>query len=76
MIDFIQKCGNNGMVLNPEKFKFGVTETDFAGFWVGNGVVKPMESHVDTIRNFEELRKARRSPWLDQHFAHQQSPDM
>ena len=49
MIDFIQKCGNNGMVLNPEKFKFAITETDFAGFRVCNGKVKPMESHVKAI---------------------------
>ena len=32
MIEFIQKCDKYSMVLNPEKFKFGVRETDFAGF--------------------------------------------
>ena len=54
MVDFITLCGKNGMVLNPEKFKFGVAETDFAGFRVGNGEVKPMESHVEAIRTFPE----------------------
>ena len=47
---------NNGMVMNPEKFKFGVSEMDFAGFWVGNSIIKPMESHFDAIRNFKEPR--------------------
>ena len=31
-INFIKICRKNGMILNPEKFKFGVKETDFAGF--------------------------------------------
>ena len=53
-VDFIRKCGESGMVLNKDKFKFAVTETDFAGFTIGNGKVKPMESHVEAIRNFEE----------------------
>ena len=44
------------MILSPEKFKFGVLETDFVAFRVGNGKVKPMESHVEAIRNFEEPR--------------------
>ena len=41
---------NNGMEMNSEKFKFSVSETDFAGFWDDNGIMKPMESHVDAIR--------------------------
>ena len=54
MVDFITLCSKNGMVLNPEKFKFGVSETDFAGFRVSHGEVKPMESHVEAIKNFPE----------------------
>ena len=53
-VNFIRKCGESGMVLNKDKFKFAVNETDFAGFTIGNGKVKPMESHVEAIRNFEE----------------------
>ena len=54
MVKFITLCSQHGMVLNPEKFKFGVSETDFAGFRVGNGCVKSMECHVDVINRFEE----------------------
>ena len=42
------------MILNPGKFKFGVLETNYAGFRVGNGKVKPLESHIEAIRNFAE----------------------
>ena len=40
-INFIKICGKNGTILNPEKFEFGVKETDFAGFRVGGGKVMP-----------------------------------
>ena len=53
-VDFITLCGEHGMVLNPEKFKFAALETDFAGVRVGGSKVRPMESHVEAIRNFPE----------------------
>ena len=69
-VDFITLCGKNGMVLNPEKFKFGVSEMEFAGFRsfrVGDGVVKPMESHVEAIRNFSRTKKHNRHEKLHGH---------
>ena len=51
IIAFICRCGEHGrhcMVLNLEKFKFTVQETNFAAFRVRTGKVKPaMESHVE-----------------------------
>ena len=55
-VNFITLCSKDGMVLNPEQFKFGVLEMDFAGFIVGGGIVKLMESHIKAIRNFPEPR--------------------
>ena len=40
------------MVLNKSKFKFAHEQTNFAGFQVGKGEIKPLDEHVEAIRNF------------------------
>ena len=39
-------CGNNGIVFNADKFKFGDTTVDFAGFTITEDSVKPNEAYL------------------------------
>ena len=41
MLDYLEMVGNNGMVLNPEKFEFCQKEIEFVGFVVTETEVKP-----------------------------------
>ena len=52
MLDYLEMVGNNGMVLNPEKFEFCQKEIEFAGFVVTETEVKPPKRILDSIREF------------------------
>ena len=39
--EFLDTCGNNGVILNPGKFKFAERDVDFLGFTVSDSGVKP-----------------------------------
>ena len=49
---FLTLVGQNGVVLNKSKFKFAKEQTEFAGFKVGRGEIKPLDEHVEAIRSF------------------------
>ena len=46
MLDYLEMVGNNGMVLNPEKFEFCQKEIEFAGFVVTETEVKPPQEDL------------------------------
>ena len=49
---FLERCGNNGITLNPNKFQFGKDTVDFAGFVITNEHVKPSEKYLKAIEEF------------------------
>ncbi len=51
-IDWLDKCGHNGITLNPEKFVFGTDTVEFAGFEITMDTVRPRQRYINAIRNF------------------------
>ena len=49
---YLTLVGKNGIILNPDKFNFAEDEVDWAGIRVTNDKCKPLDAHVDAIRNF------------------------
>jgi hypothetical protein len=49
VIEFLEICGKNGIVLNYEKFQFCQEEIEFAGFKVTNTDVKPLDKYLKSI---------------------------
>ena len=52
MLDFVELCGNNGIVLNKDKFQFSQREIDFAGFHISETGVKPLDKYLRSIADF------------------------
>ena len=52
---YIDLCARNGVVFNPDKFKFGRKEVDFAGFNVKDDGIKPTKEMLEAIANFPSL---------------------
>ena len=50
--DHIKLCADNGVVFNPEKFKFARETVEFAGFDVTFNGYKPAEHLLSSIKNF------------------------
>ena len=51
-----QKCGRNGIILNPEKFVFSAPTVDFAGFTITTTDVRPCSRYLEAIRDFPQPR--------------------
>ena len=51
-VNWLDICGRNGVVLNPEKFTFAQETVDFAGFTITNDSVKPTAKYLAAIRDF------------------------
>ena len=49
---WLDVCGRNGIILNPDKFTFGRDTVEFAGFEITTDSVRPSKSFLDSIRNF------------------------
>ena len=52
VIDYLILCGNDGIILNPQKFRFARTTVDFAGFRVSESSIEPLPKYIDAIRDF------------------------
>ena len=50
--EYLTLCGDNGIVLNPDKFRFAEDEVEFAGFNITKDSVRPSEDFLEGIRNF------------------------
>jgi len=52
IINFLDLCGRNGIILNFEKFQFAQREIDFAGFRVTETEVRPLDKYLRAISQF------------------------
>ena len=52
VIDFLELCGRNGIILNFDKFQFAQREIIFAGFRVTETEVKPLDKYLRAISEF------------------------
>ena len=52
MIDYIERVGRNGIILNPQKFQFCCREVEFAGFLISKNSVKPLDKYIRAISEF------------------------
>ena len=50
--DFLDKCGENGVILNPAKFQFAQNDVEYLGFNVTAKGVQPTESFKQSILSF------------------------
>ena len=49
---WIDTCGRNGIILNPDKFQFGQNRVEFAGFEITMDNVRPCEKYLRAIKEF------------------------
>ena len=52
IIEFLDLCGTNGIVLNSEKFQFCASSVDFAGFRINDDTVEPLPKYLEAIRDY------------------------
>ena len=52
MIDFLALLGENGVILNRQKFQFAQTSVNFAGFHISEHSIKPLQRFVDAVLKF------------------------
>ena len=52
MAAFLSLVGQNGIILNPEKFEFAQDEVSWAGVKLSADKVAPLPDHVDAIKRF------------------------
>jgi len=52
IIDYLILCGQNGIILNPDKLQFARKTVDFAGFRVSDSSIEPLPKYLDAIRDF------------------------
>lgn len=50
--EFLTRCGENGIILNPTKFRFAEDTVEFAGFDITPTSVKPCAKYLQAIENF------------------------
>ena len=53
-VNWLDICGQNGIILNPQKFKFAQETVEFAGFEITNDCIRPANKYFDAIRNFPQ----------------------
>ena len=51
-VQYLELCGNNGIILNPEKFTFAADEVEFAGFEITMTNVRPCDRFLNAILDF------------------------
>ena len=51
-VKWLDICGNNGIILNPEKFQFGKSTVEFAGFEITPTTVRPCARYLEAIQHF------------------------
>ena len=50
--EYLSLMGQNGIPQNPDKFQFGTTTVEWAGFLIGEKSVKPLPKHTEAIKSF------------------------
>ena len=56
-VKWLDICGNNGIILNPEKFQFGKSTVEFAGFEITPTTVRPCARYLEAIQHFPTPQK-------------------
>lgn len=51
-VNWLDICGRNGIILNPEKFVFAQRTVEFAGFTITDNSIKPCAKYMSAIRDF------------------------
>ena len=51
-IDYLILCGENGIILNPDKLRFACIKVDFAGFRISDSSVEPPPKYLNATRDF------------------------
>lgn len=51
-VEWLDLCGHNGIILNPDKFMFGADTVEFAGFEIAPTNVRPCKKYLNAIRDF------------------------
>ena len=51
-VQWLDICGRNGIILNPEKFTFCQDTVEFAGFEISKDSVRPSRQHSKAIKEF------------------------
>ena len=54
--NFLSKVGSRGVILNSKKSHFAKRTAEFAGFQLGDGMIKPLEKRLTAIHDFLEPR--------------------
>ena len=49
---YLELAGNNGIILNPEKFNLGKDVVDWAGVRITQDGIEPLPEHIEAIKNF------------------------
>ena len=49
---WLYTCGENGIILNPDKFIFGEDVVEFAGFEITQSNVRPSSTYLQAIKHF------------------------
>ena len=52
----LSHCNKNGLVFNPDKFRFARREVEFAGFLITEDGMKPAAKYMAAIRDFPTPR--------------------
>ena len=59
--EFLDRCGEHGIIINPTKFQFAEMEVDFVGFKVSATGVRPTDSFIETILSFPSPKTSQMS---------------
>ena len=52
IIEFMELCGRNGIILNAKKLQLAKHEVEFGGFRISKTTVKPAEKYLSSIQSF------------------------
>ena len=52
VIDFLDRCGQNDIILNFDKFQFSLPAVEFAGFHITETEVKPLDKYLKAIAEY------------------------
>jgi len=54
--NWLETCGRNGIILNPDKFVFAQDNVEFAGFEITSDSVRPCSRYLEAILDFPSPR--------------------
>ena len=58
--DYLKTCGDDGIILNEDKFKFAQEVAEFAGFEITMEGYRPLKRILDAVKRFPTLKNGGR----------------